>query len=62
MFVNKSDLLQIERIKVATILDRIRLDITPNLNKVTRSKLGQYLTPSSIANFMAGLFTNHGKV
>lgn len=43
---------------MASILDRIRLDISPNLNKATRSKLGQYFTPSSVANFMAGLFTN----
>ncbi len=37
-------------------LDKIRLDISTELNYEKRSDLGQFMTPSSIAGFMASLF------
>jgi adenine-specific DNA-methyltransferase len=37
-------------------IDKIRLDISSTLNKERRSELGQFMTPSSIADFMASLF------
>lgn len=41
---------------MTTILDKIRLDISPRLDKATRSRFGQYFTPSTVANFMAERF------
>ncbi len=43
-----------------TITDKIRNQISPGLNSVTKSRLGQFLTPSSIAGFMALLFSQPG--
>lgn len=37
-------------------LDKIRLDVSTKLNYEKRSDLGQFMTPSSIAGFMASLF------
>jgi len=43
-----------------TITDKIRNQISPGLNSVTKSRLGQFLTPSPIAGFMASLFSQLG--
>ncbi len=37
-------------------LDPIRLDISAQLDRKQRSALGQFMTPSRVADFMAGLF------
>lgn len=37
-------------------LDSIRLDVSAKLDHTQRSSLGQFMTPSRVANFMAGLF------
>jgi tRNA1(Val) A37 N6-methylase TrmN6 len=37
-------------------LDSRRFEISSSLDRSQRSKLGQFLTPSSVADFMAGLF------
>lgn len=37
-------------------LDPRRLEISARLDRSKRSALGQFLTPSSVADFMAGLF------
>jgi tRNA1(Val) A37 N6-methylase TrmN6 len=37
-------------------IDKTRLEVSATLNKERRSELGQFMTPSSIANFMASLF------
>lgn len=37
-------------------LDPIRLDISTKLDRKQRSTLGQFMTPSRVADFMAGLF------
>lgn len=37
-------------------LDPIRLDVSARLDRKQRSELGQFMTPSSVADFMAGLF------
>ncbi|MFA6062864.1 MAG: Eco57I restriction-modification methylase domain-containing protein [Gallionella sp.] len=37
-------------------LDSIRLQVNVRLNPKNKSKLGQFMTPSSIANYMASLF------
>lgn len=37
-------------------LDSIRLDVSAKLERKQRSALGQFLTPSRVADFMAGLF------
>ncbi len=38
------------------MLDRVRLEATANMDRRQRSELGQFLTPSNIARFMAALF------
>lgn len=37
-------------------LDTIRLDVSAKLERKQRSALGQFMTPSRVADFMAGLF------
>jgi len=37
-------------------LDPIRLDVSAKLDRNQRSVLGQFMTPSRVANFMAGMF------
>lgn len=37
-------------------IDNIRLSVNQKLNPENKSKYGQFMTPSSIADFMAGLF------
>ncbi|KAF0098319.1 MAG: hypothetical protein FD187_3037 [bacterium] len=37
-------------------LDPIRLDVSAKLDRQQRSALGQFMTPSRVADFMAGLF------
>lgn len=37
-------------------LDPIRLNVSAQLDRKQRSELGQFMTPSSVADFMAGLF------
>lgn len=37
-------------------LDPIRLEVSAKLDRKQRSALGQFMTPSSVADFMAGLF------
>lgn len=37
-------------------LDSIRLDVSAKLDRKQRSALGQFMTPSGVAGFMAGLF------
>lgn len=37
-------------------LDKLRLDVSAGINGETKSRLGQFLTPSSIAAFMASWF------
>lgn len=41
-------------------LDRIRLEASAKLNQKRKSQLGQFMTPSTIAQFMAALFTDSG--
>ena len=38
-------------------LDKIRLDVSTNLDVEKRSRLGQFMTPATVAKFMASLFT-----
>ena len=44
----------------AATLDDIRITATRELDQSKRGALGQFMTPSQIAGFMAGLFT-YGK-
>lgn len=44
-----------------TSLDKLRLDVSATMNAETKSRLGQFLTPSSIATFMASLFRDTGR-
>jgi len=37
-------------------IDRTRLEVSPTLDPKRRVKLGQFMTPGSIASFMAGMF------
>jgi type I restriction-modification system DNA methylase subunit len=37
-------------------LDSIRLEVSAKLDRKQRSALGQFMTPTSVADFMAGLF------
>lgn len=37
-------------------LDSIRLDVSAKMDRARRSALGQFMTPSRVADFMAGLF------
>jgi len=39
-------------------IDRIRLTTSAKLDRKKRAKLGQFMTPGSVAKFMAGLFKN----
>ena len=39
-------------------LDQVRLAANRQLNPVRKAALGQFMTPESVANFMAGLFSN----
>lgn len=41
-------------------IDQIRREASKRLDSKLRSELGQYMTPSSIAEFMASLFSYHG--
>lgn len=41
-------------------LDRIRLETSAKLDRKRRSQLGQFMTPSTVAQFMASLFTDTG--
>lgn len=45
-------------------LDSIRLEVSAKLDRKQRSALGQFMTPTSVAEFMAGLFspTRNGDV
>ncbi|MES2740136.1 MAG: Eco57I restriction-modification methylase domain-containing protein [Pseudomonadota bacterium] len=45
----------------SAILDELRQEANAKLNPKTKTALGQFMTPSRIAEFMAGLFTNHGE-
>jgi len=38
------------------IIDKIRLEVSTKLDLAERARLGQFMTPSSIADFMASLF------
>lgn len=38
-------------------LDKIRLDVSTKLNVGEKSRLGQFMTPATVAGFMASLFT-----
>jgi len=38
------------------MLDQVRLEISPKLDPSRRSELGQFMTPSNVARFMANLF------
>lgn len=38
-------------------LDKIRLDVSTKLNVEEKSRLGQFMTPATVARFMASLFT-----
>lgn len=38
-------------------LDSIRLEVSAKLDRKQRSALGQFMTPTSVADFMAGLFS-----
>ena len=38
-------------------IDKLRIESTQKLDQSKRSQLGQYMTPSAIADFMASLFT-----
>lgn len=48
-----------ENPRVLTEIDRIRLRISGETEAKKKSQLGQYLTPSSVAKFMANLFTKN---
>jgi len=37
-------------------LDQARLEVSAKLDQSRRSELGQFLTPSNVARFMANLF------
>ena len=37
--------------------DRVRLEANRQLNPGRKAELGQFMTPESVANFMAGLFS-----
>ncbi|MBA3285212.1 MAG: N-6 DNA methylase [Nitrosopumilus sp.] len=39
-------------------LDTIRIEASKNLDQAKRSELGQFMTPTIVANFMASLFLN----
>jgi adenine-specific DNA-methyltransferase len=41
-------------------LDQLRRDVSAEMDAETKGKLGQFLTPSSVAAFMASLFTDSG--
>ncbi len=41
---------------MSKIMDKIRLEVSTNLDLAERSRLGQFMTPSPIADFMASLF------
>ncbi len=43
-------------------IDQVRREASKLLDSKQRSELGQYMTPSPIAEFMASLFSYHGKV
>lgn len=43
----------------ATDVDNIRLQINTRLDPKNKSKFGQFMTPSVIANFMANLFDDN---
>jgi len=38
------------------MLDQVRLDVSAKLDQSRRSELGQFMTPSNVARFMANLF------
>ena len=40
-------------------LDKIRLDASTNPDVEKRSRLGQFMTPATVARFMASLFTQN---
>ena len=42
-------------------IDQVRREASKLLDSKRRSELGQYMTPSSIAEFMASLFSYHGR-
>lgn len=37
--------------------DQVRRNVSPNIDQKRKSELGQFMTPATIANFMASLFT-----
>lgn len=37
--------------------DQVRRQVSPNIDQKRKSELGQFMTPASVANFMASLFT-----
>ena len=42
--------------KITNTLDAVRRAINGDSSRIDRSKIGQFLTPSTIASFMASLF------
>src|SRR4029078_10736430 len=49
------------RVKLAEQVEASRLEATRNLERKKRSALGQFLTPPSVASFMASLFEGFGR-
>lgn len=46
---------------MSLVIDQVRREASKLLDSQRRSELGQYMTPSPIAEFMASLFSYHGK-
>ncbi len=46
--------------KLLSEIDQTRLRVSAGLNPENKALLGQYLTPSSIADFMVSLFSSNG--
>lgn len=46
------------RLAESGALDQIRLEASRRLDPARKSELGQFMTPESVANFMAGLFSH----
>ena len=47
---------------MSIVIDQVRREASSLLDSQRRSDLGQYMTPSPIAAFMASLFSYHGRV
>lgn len=48
-------------IKQVDVIDSIRMEVGRKLNSKRKSELGQFMTPGSVAQFMAGLFSDKGE-